>query len=61
MKNGVLLADESECGNGVEPWAKHFLAESSDTQALHAHFCPNFQPIYQQMPRTACEGVRAKK
>jgi len=22
------------------------LGEYSDTQALHAHFCPNFQPIY---------------
>src|SRR5690242_17139030 len=25
MKNGVLLSDESECGNCVEPWAKLFL------------------------------------
>ena len=24
------------------------LGEYSDTQALHAHFCPNIHPIYQQ-------------
>ncbi len=29
-----------------EPSATKNLGESSDTQALHAHFCPNFQPIY---------------
>ena len=32
-----------------EPSATKNLAESSDTQALHAHFCPNFQPIYHQV------------
>ncbi|HYU72998.1 MAG TPA: hypothetical protein VEL31_09995, partial [Ktedonobacteraceae bacterium] len=31
-----------------EPSATKNLGESSDTQALHAHFCPNFQPIYQR-------------
>jgi hypothetical protein len=29
-----------------EPSPTKNLGEFSDTQALHAHFCPNFQPIY---------------
>ena len=29
-----------------EPSPTKNLGEYSDTQALHAHFCPNFQPIY---------------
>ena len=33
-----------------EPSPTKNLGESSDTQALHAHFCPNFQPIYQKHP-----------
>ncbi len=28
------------------------LGEYSDIQALHAHFCPNFQPIYHIFPIT---------
>ncbi len=46
MKNGVLLSDESECGNCVEPWAKHFLAESSDKGPSTQHLRPNLQSIY---------------
>ena len=30
-----------------EPSPTKNLGEYSDTQAIHAHFCPNFQPIYQ--------------
>jgi len=29
-----------------EPSPTKNWGESSDTQALHAHFCPNFRPIY---------------
>jgi len=34
------------------------LGESSDTQALHAHFCPNIHPIYQFVHRTGKELSR---
>ena len=29
-----------------EPSPTKNLGEYSDTQAIYAHFCPNFQPIY---------------
>jgi hypothetical protein len=34
-----------------EPSPTKNLGESSDTQAHHAHFCPNFQPIYHEDPK----------
>ena len=34
------------------------MGESSDTQAIHAHFCPNFQPIYHEGRRVLI-GTRA--
>jgi WD40 repeat protein len=41
-------------GNRVEPSPHRIWAEYSDTQAVHAHFCPNFQPIYHGKRLASC-------
>jgi hypothetical protein len=45
-KTGLLSCKTSGHGNLSEPSLKKNLGESSDTEAIHAHFCPNIGPIY---------------
>src|SRR5712692_6649319 len=47
LKNVLSSCKTSDHGNLSEPSPTKNLGESSDTEAIHAHFCPNIEPIYQ--------------
>src|SRR5579859_7272309 len=47
-KNSPHLTNQrTHLRNEFEDLAHRFWAESSNSQALHAHFCSNIDPIYQ--------------
>ena len=46
LKNDLPSCKTSGHGNLSEPSPMKILGESSDTEAIHAHFCPNFHPNY---------------
>ena len=50
-KSGLFFSHESDCGNPSEDSSTFFVDESSDTEAVHAHFCSNIHPIYQKVMR----------
>ena len=52
LKNGLLSCKTSDLGNLSEDSPMKNLGESSDTEAVHAHFCPNIEPIYQQLVKS---------
>ena len=45
LKNGLLSCKTSGHGNLSEPSSTKNLGEYSDTKAVHAHFCPNIEPM----------------
>src|SRR6266516_2240509 len=51
LKNGLFSCKTSGHGNLSEPSSTKNLGESSDTEAIHAHFCPNIEPIYHMVPK----------
>ena len=48
LKNGLIFFKISGHGNLFEPSSTKNLGESSDTEAIHAHFCSKIHPIYQE-------------
>src|SRR6266566_1145598 len=51
LKNDLPSCKTSAHGHLSEPSPMKILGESSDTEAIHAHFCPNFHPNYHVPPR----------
>src|SRR5436190_21007366 len=62
LKSSLLSCKTSSSGNLSEPSSTKNLGESSDTEAIHAHFCPNIEPIYHSgrnpchIPSRGCNG-----
>jgi hypothetical protein len=50
LKNGLLPCKTLDFGNLSEYSPTKKLGEYSNTEAIHAHFCPNIDPIYQYAP-----------
>lgn len=46
LKNDLSSCKTSDHGNLFEPSSTKHLGESSNTEAIHAHFCSNIGPIY---------------
>ena len=50
VPSALLFCNKYDCGNLSEPSPTQILGQSSNTQAIHAHFCPSLHPIYQSYP-----------
>jgi hypothetical protein len=60
LKNGLLSYKTSGHGNLSEDLPTRNWGESSDTEAVHAHFCPNIEPIYQSSKQIKDDQLAGK-